>query len=189
MARSLAPWLAGDVVPEARAVIQRALMDIGICEMPPGSNRSGRIDEYLRAVYTPESLITSGKGYWCAAATSAWWREGSLVGMVPYRAPALPLKVGSASCDVWMSWAIRTGRFVRDIPALGSLVLYGKPGDAQHIGLVVRTSPLILSVEGNTTVEGAAFGASREGVAVSLKEVTSKDPVLGYIHLFRREPR
>ncbi|MGH7323703.1 MAG: hypothetical protein ACREJ9_03545 [Candidatus Rokuibacteriota bacterium] len=56
-------------------------------------------------------------------------------------------------------------------------MVYGTFTDASHIGVVVRTNPLLLSVEGNT----ALMGYSREGVAVDLKLVAS-DRVLGYVH-------
>jgi hypothetical protein len=55
-------------------------------------------------------------------------------------------------------------------------VVYGIPGDASHIGVVVRTEPLLLSVEGNTSID--AF--SRNGVAVDLKQV-NRPRVLGYV--------
>ncbi len=162
-----ARWLPDATSPRVVNVIRRALVDIGICEMPPGSNRSGVIDEYNSRAGAPVG------SFWCAAAVGAWWQDAGLV------TPG-----GYASCDNWMRWAIATNRWVPvgQTPPLGGAVLYGVPGDAKHIGQIIRVSPLILSVEGNTTVEGAGFGASRNGVAVSLKEVTlGKDPVLGYV--------
>ncbi|MEO6564803.1 MAG: hypothetical protein ABIO63_02105, partial [Casimicrobiaceae bacterium] len=91
----------------------------------------------------------------------------------------LPTPKGRASCDNWMLWAKDTGRW-SDVPALGAAVLYGKPGDATHIGLIVRLDPVALSIEGNTSIES---GFSRNGIAVSLKIVDpSTDPVLGYAH-------
>lgn len=161
-----APWLTESVIPVAQDAVRRALMDIGILEVPPGSNRSGVIDEYNRRAKVPEG------SYWCASAAGAWWLDVGL--LVPD---------GYASCDAWMTWAKHTDRWrpAGSRPPIGGMVLYGVPGDAQHIGMIVRVSDIVLSVEGNTTVEGANFGASRNGIAVSLKEVTTKDPVLGYV--------
>lgn len=161
-----APWLTESVIPVAQDAVRRALMDIGILEVPPGSNRSGVIDEYNRRAKVPEG------SYWCASAAGAWWLDVGL--LVPD---------GYASCDNWLTWAKKTERFrpAASRPPIGGMVLYGKGNDAKHIGLIVRVSDIVLSVEGNTTVEGANFGASRNGVAVSLKELTKTDPILGYV--------
>lgn len=75
-----------------------------------------------------------------------------------------------------MQWAKHTNRW-SDQPVIGAAVLYGTPADASHIGVVVRTNPLVLSVEGNT----ALMGYSREGVAVDLKLV-ALDRVVGYAY-------
>lgn len=157
--RSLAAWAPSDTPALNLAIAKRALLDIGICEIPPGSNRSGRIDEYVRAVGSPIG------SYWCAAALAAWWREagaeipGSLAG----------------SCDAWLAWARETRRW-SPVPAIGRAVLYGSPADAVHIGVVVRVDPLLLSVEGNTSIDGT----SRNGVAVDLKLVNTPR-VIGYV--------
>jgi hypothetical protein len=167
-ARSLAPWLPADTLSGTRAVIERALKDIGLLETPLGSNRSGRIDEYNRAAGVAEG------SYWCASACGAWWRECG------FEVPR-----GYASCDAWLTWAKVTQRW-RRMPELGAAVLYGVPGDARHIGLIVRLTPAVLSVEGNTTVEGSAF--ERNGTAVAMKLVTDRDPVLGYVSLYPALP-
>jgi hypothetical protein len=157
--RSLCAWAPNTLPSVNLAIAKRALLDIGICEVPPGSNRSGRIDEYVTAVHSPYG------SYWCAAAVAAWWREAS--------AETPPSQGGS--CDAWAHWARDTGRWTGG-PEIGRAVVYGVPGDASHIGVVVRVYPLLLSVEGNTTIEGF----SRNGVAVDLKMV-NKARVLGYI--------
>ncbi len=166
-----ARWVPSDTPAAIQQVIRRSLLDIGICEMPLGSNRSGVIDGYNTRSHAPIG------SYWCASAVGAWWQDAGL---------AVPR--GYASCDNWLRWAKETQRFVPvgQTPPLGGAVLYGRGDDARHIGQIVRVTPLILSVEGNTTVEGAAFSASRNGVAVSLKEVTTSDPVLGYVLPFPR---
>lgn len=158
-ARSSAAWLPADTDPLILAIVKRALIDVGICEIPPGSNRSGRIDEYVTAVGSPVG------SFWCAAALAAWYREAG--------AQTPPLE--GASCDRWMQWARGNGSW-RTTPSPGAAVIYGKGDDAQHIGVVVRTGPLLLSVEGN-----AAFHEySPNGLAVLLRLV-AVDRVLGYI--------
>lgn len=157
--RALCAWAPSSTPPVALAVAKRALLDIGICEMPPGSNRSQRIDEYVTAVGSPLA------SFWCAAAVAAWFREAGA------RTP--PSSGGS--CDVWMGWAKREGLWQPN-PAIGAAVVYGKPTDASHIGVVVRVEPLLLSVEGNTALDAY----SRNGVAVDLKLV-NRPRVLGYV--------
>ncbi len=163
--RNLAPWVPSTTPPLNLAIARRALMDIGICEIPPGSNRSGRIDEYVKAVGSPLG------SYWCAAAVSAWFRE--VGAKIPPNA--------AGSCDTWMNWAKKNNQWF-NTPIIGSAVVYGKPGDASHIGVIVRTDPLLLSVEGNTSLGGF----DRNGVAVDLKSV-DKSRVLGYVYPVSKE--
>ena len=155
------PWLTPDTSVEVERVIARARADlIAVVEIPLGSNRGLLIDQYNLRAHVPAG------SYWCASAVGAWWEDAGL------QTPP-----GRASCDQWMNWAKDTGRW-SDKPTLGCAVLYGKPGDANHIGLVVRTLPLVLSIEGNTTIES---GFSRTGIAVAVKIVdTHTDPILGY---------
>lgn len=158
--RTSSPWL--DATSEhVRPLIQRALKDIGLLELSP--NRSPRIDSYNLAAGVPVG------SYWCASAAGAWLRECGF-----------PVPQGYASCDNWMAWGKATKRWSAS-PSLGALVLYGVPGDARHIGLVVRLTPAILSVEGNTTVEGSQFEPN--GTAVALKKVGRPDSTLGYVVL------
>lgn len=157
----LARWLPDATTSDLnRRIVKRALLDIGICEIPPGSNRSRVIDDYNRRAGAPAG------SYWCAAAVHAWWQDAGA---------AVP-ESGPAGCDEWMRWAKKTGRWSAT-PAPGAAVVYGKPTDANHIGVIVRVDPVLLSVEGNTTV--GAF--DRNGIAVALK-VPDLKRVLGYVH-------
>lgn len=164
--RSLAPWLTSPPVPPlCLGLIKRAITDIGICEMPPGSNRSGRIDEYNHRAGVPLG------SYWCASAVGAWLAEAQENLGVPIELPR-----GYASCDNWMAWGKATKRW-QTTPMPGTIVLYGIPGDAQHIGVIIRATPLVFSVEGNTSPGGRI----RNGLAIWPKIV---DPgwVLGYVN-------
>jgi hypothetical protein len=134
--------------------------DIGIVEMPPGSNRSPRIDEYVTAVGSPIG------SRWCAAAVAAWWRDCNAE--VP--------STDGGSCNAWIEWARRSERW-SSVPRVGSAVAYGSNGIAAHIGVIVRLKPELLSVEGNTSI---AAGSDANGVAVTLKQVATQR-VLGYI--------
>lgn len=157
----LARWLPASTPELNRRIVKRALLDVGVCEIPPGSNRSGVIDDYNQRASAPVG------SFWCAAAVHAWWQDAGA---------AVP-EAGPAGCDEWMKWAKKTGRW-SDKPSPGAAVVYGKPTDANHIGVIVRVDPILESVEGNTTI-GGAF--NRNGVAVDLKS-PELSRVLGYIH-------
>lgn len=159
-----ARWLTiNNSTPLGRAIVMRALRDVGLMETPPGSNRGTSIDLWLRAAGVPESLIESGRGYWCAAWAGAVFRDCKC--KVP---------VGYASCDAWIEHRTST-------PVVGSAILYGLNKatgiDAHHIGIVVRVQPMIVTIEGNR----AWAGTSNNGVCVDIDPPMRKD-ILGYIH-------
>lgn len=158
---TLAPWLSDALPAIQQALVRRAMCDLGICEMPPGSNRSPTIDRYLTAVGSPLGSP------WCAAAAAAWCRE----------AGALSPPLNAGSCAAWHRWALEHSVFT-DTPQEGYLVLYDFAGvkEADHIGVVVRLDPVRLTVEGNTSLSGY----SREGLLVDLKPLNT-NAVLGYV--------
>lgn len=140
------------------AVAQRALKDVGILETPLGSNRGVRIDRYLRRANVPESLITTGKGWWCASQTGAVLIDCGV-----------PVPTDYGSCDAWLP-------YLEPNPSPVCVVLYGVKGNAHHIGIVVRLAPLVLTIEGN---RGYA-GTTNNGVACDIGPMQRKD-ILGYI--------
>lgn len=160
-ARRVAAWLAPKQVEPLRlAIIERALLDLGLCEVPVGSNRGTRVDEYNKATYAPLGSP------WCASAATAWYREAG--------AEVPPTE--QAATNRWMSWAKKNGSW-SDKPSLGAVVVYGTGGVANHVGVIVRIDPVLLSVEGNTSDGG---GFEREGYIVAMKRPDAKR-VLGYI--------
>jgi hypothetical protein len=160
-ARFPAPWLDESNSSElGRAIVRRAIMDLGLCEIPPGSNRSPRIDGYLKAVGSPVGSP------WCAAALSAWWRESGA---------EVPPKL-AGSVDAWRAWGKATGRWSR-APIPGAAAVYGTPEDASHIEVVARVSPQLLLVGGNVGL--GSF--TREGWVVDLRPL-AVDRLLGFIH-------
>lgn len=155
------PWLTPDVSAIAQLIARNAHAHIGVCEEPPGSNRGPEIDEWNR-----RARVAVGS-YWCASFAGAMWWDA---GLTP--------PPGYASCDKLMQWGKATGRWSEHVVGIGSMVLYGKPGDANHVGIVIRAEPIVITVEGNTTFD---TGFSRNGIGVAQKQVTDGDPVLGYI--------
>jgi hypothetical protein len=135
-----------DATARIRRTLDFALSNIGVCEDPPGSNRSPEIDAWAREFDSP--LGSS----WCALAVAKARKEGGL--WTPERY--------AGSCDEWVR-----GAEEHDLdtytPMVGAAVVYtnGKTIeggrydgqlDAVHIGIVLRVTPVILSIEGNTTL-------------------------------------
>lgn len=157
-------WLTSENSTDlGRAIIRRALDDVGIVESPVGSNRGPRIDEYLRRANVPESLIRAWKGWWCAAAVGAWWADCGASVPRDY-----------ASCDAWLPFLMTDGK--RAQPQPGDAILYGLRDNAHHIGVVARVIPMMLTIEGNR----AFAGTTNNGVAVDIHPPQRKD-ILGYI--------
>ena len=150
----------------AGLAVERALRDVFLMENPPGSNRSLSIDDYNKRAGAP-----LGSPY-CASAATAWWEDVGL---------DVPPK-DRASCDVLYRWALETGRF-HHAPLVGSLILYGtgaKDNPATHVGIVIRLTPVLMTFEANTSLDGQF---NREGVAFDRKVIDrlSTRPILGYV--------
>lgn len=158
---ALAPWIPAGTDAKVAAVVRHALACVGICESPLGSNRGVEVDEWNRL---GGAAFAS---FWCASFASFVWRSSGL---------ATAGKGKDPSCDALMTFAKASGRWSKT-PALGALVFYGpNPNDAQHIAIVVRTSPVLLVVGGN---ERLGATSSRNGVAVQLRAEQRTD-ILGY---------
>jgi hypothetical protein len=159
------PWLTGVVTDHvAELVIREACAALGVLEVPVGSNRGPEADAWNALAGAPPG------SYWCAAFAGAMWRKAGI---------ALP--PGYASCQNIMAWAQKTRRWTVHEPSLGAMVLYGDPGRAHHVGIIVRTTPAFISVEGNTTFSSQF---SRNGIGVEMKQVVPGDyHVLGFAHL------
>lgn len=158
------PWLSTtNLLSATELAVRESCAAIGICELPPGSNRSPEIDAWNLSAGVPVGSA------WCASFAGAMWKKAGL--QVPQ---------GYAACETIRQWAIKTGRFGQHVPTLGGFVLYGDPTNASHIGVIVRVDPLVLSVEGYSMLEP---GSDRNGVVVTVKEVTPTKPVIGYVSI------
>ena len=154
-----------DVECRGILAVERALRDVFLMEKPIGSNRGVTIDDYNRRAGAP-----LGSPY-CASAATVWWEDAGL------EVPA----ADRASCDVLYRWAITTQRF-HHAPTIGAWVMYGtgKPEDpSNHVGIVIRLTPLLMTFEANTSMDGQY---NREGFAFDRKiiERLTRRPVLGY---------
>lgn len=152
-------------------ICQRALRDVGILEVPNGSNRGGRIDAMtIRAGLKPPV-------WWCAVEAGTVFADCNCV--VPRGYPLT---------DSWLPF-VREGRW-NAVPQPGDAVIYGlrrrgpivEWGDAHHIGIVVRVPEkargqlITLTIEGN---RGLAGTATNNGIAVEIGPMVRGD-ILGY---------
>lgn len=177
VAPSLARWLNGHT---AQALVQRAMMDLFIMESPPGSNRGATIDSYNLACGVPE-----GSPY-CASSLAAWARD-SLYAIPPlpldpyWKLHNLPEAYGPASTDAWWAWAFHESR-ERDEPEPGYALVYGRKNNPEHIALVIRTTPLLMTMEANTGLNGQY---NREGVLFDRRtpDLKTADNILGFIDM------
>lgn len=161
--------LYGDEVPTLNRVIcLRAAQDLGVCEDPPSSNRGVDIDGWNQLAGAPLG------SFWCASWATAIWEDCNA---------EVPAK-GRASCDNLVAWAKREKLWIQNDPVNrepkvlpGCMVIYtnGKklsvsPDelDAIHVGVVVRVTPYLMSMEGNAALGG---GFSNNGEAVVLRKV------------------
>lgn len=160
-------------------LLMRADRDIGILEVPNGSNRGTRIDAMaLRAGYPPPKDQKKAGPYWCAIAAGCWAADVGL------KVPA-----NFAGTDYWLPY-VKEGRSAAR-PEPGDFVIYGlrrkgpvvEWGDAHHIGIIARVAePAIgqmvhLTIEGNRSLAGTA---SNNGIAVDIGPMTRRD-ILGYV--------
>jgi hypothetical protein len=159
----LAGWLhKGNCTPLQQQIIERAFRDVGIQEVPPGSNMGTRIEAMTRRAGLKPPV------WWCAV-----WAGAVLADC------GVPIPRGYAACDAWIP-------YLQDRPTHAAIVLYGLrkrnsngkviSTDAHHIGIVARLEPIMETIEGN---RGFA-GTTNNGTAVDINPMNRKD-VLGYI--------
>ena len=158
------------IAPSVSAALEFALLHVGVCEDPVGSNRGPDIDAWANEFGSPPG------SYWCALSVGKARKTGGL--WIPSH------DVGS--CNEWFLQASRAG-LTRSEPEPGAAVIYTNHNrvaggrydgqlDAVHIGLVLRVRPVLLAIEGNTVI--SAF--DRNGFVQTLKEV-DRDRVLSYV--------
>jgi hypothetical protein len=156
--------------PSVGTALEFALLHVGVCEDPVGSNRGPDIDAWANEFGSPLG------SYWCALSVGKARKCGGL--WIPSH------DVGA--CNEWVLQATADGITAKD-PEPGAAVVYTNGNrittgryagqmDAVHIGLVLRVEPVLLSIEGNTVL--GPF--DRNGFVQALKEVDLKR-ILTYI--------
>jgi len=167
-------WLPDGLDQLRLMILERSRLDVGILEEPLASNRGPRIDRYLRRAHVPEPIIEAGKGFWCAAWVGCMWIDAGA---------KTPRDFGS--CDAWLPYLVPCT--LAQLPTIGQpgdAVLYGKPTDAVHIGILWRLAPQILTIEGN---RGLGSVTTNNGTAVDVHEVVRRD-VIGVVRPLRAKP-
>lgn len=140
-------------------------------EVPLGSNRGPRVDEYLRSVGLDPS---KGSWPWCAAFTYWCFREAISDIMVP-----LPTRIPPKTAGVIDHWNKAPIRIVSSsAPAPGAFFFIDEGHGLGHMGIVeaVETSIHLITIEGNTNEDG-----SRNGVGVFRRKRNVKEINKGYI--------
>jgi len=127
-------------------LIDHAKLDVGVVEVPLGSNRGPRVNVML-------ANCGLDPGYaWCAAAVATWGKETF--------GHAWPLPL-TADCDVLLAFA-KKNNILFGAPQAGDVFLVlaeAGSSDATHTGLVTGVSGnQVSTIEGNTNDNGSAQG-------------------------------
>lgn len=173
-----------------KRVVEIARGDIGICEYKNRNyggfgkgeqrNASGRIDQMVNitGLNNEANVARTGKGYfWCAGATSQWWKQANLP------LPSNNSTGGPALCNRWLEWGKENGYF-SSTPKEGAAILYrgGRKPGAVHIGIVESIIPGVGvgTIEGNTS-GGAAFADNGGGCYRKIAK-WSKGNIIGFVN-------
>lgn len=168
-AKKPAPAPVKPVLTVVKRVLAAAAAEVGYREGRDHDGNWNNDQKYSKAV---PGLAWSNWQPWCA--TFVCWDFWKPLGakafgtILPYRP--------TASCDAAMA-AYKRARRWSEYPAIGAQVFFGRPGDAQHTGIVVSyTASAIETIEGNTNASG-----SYQGDGVYRKTHLRRDArVLGY---------
>jgi hypothetical protein len=126
-------------------VLDVALTQVGVQEVPKNSNWGPRVKEYLRIAGI------SVPAPWCMAFV-VWCHR--IAGVIPADLPK------TASCTYLLNWAKEAGKLTKQ-PRPGDIFLLLRPGGKTsfHTGIVRNVSPLWFgTVEGNSNDAGSAEG-------------------------------
>lgn len=144
--------------------LEIAVTQLGVEEVPRGSNRGPQVDEYIKSV----GLDPAGKYSWCMALM--YWCFMQAAGKLGVQNPML--KTGG----VLLQWQKRKDKYRVLTPQPGDVFImdYGK--GVGHTGIVEKVdSDFVDTIEGNTNDEG-----SREGFEVCRRK-RPRSKIAGYL--------
>lgn len=151
-----------------QALVRLAKAEIGVTEVPLGSNAGPRVDYYRRAT-TLFPFLQRGWP-WCAA---------FVVRMALNAGYNLPRAARTASVWHFTEWARKEGRIVTNRPPkAGDVVIL--IGQGVHMG--IWSAQPKSTVEGNTTADGQ-YGSQYEGTVVAAKNRSVERDVVYVISL------
>ena|GEM_PF-6430298 len=157
------------------AVLSAAGGEVGVTEVPIGSNGGPRVMEYNRAAGYNEPV------FWCL--NFCYWVVLQACGLLALKNPLLR----TGSCDLLLYWARREG-VLHTEPQVGDIFLVlASPSDATHAGIVtgVPGGGNVKTIEGNSNNDG-----SRNGYAVVARTRAVKNLVFVRWHdLIPEAPR
>ncbi len=133
------------MTPLASKALDLAAAEIGVHEMPPGSNRGRRVEDYLGAVNLP------GGNPWCAAFVCYVVREaGRMLEVKPALRPS-----GSV-----LQLLRRNPELLLDRPEEGSVFIHLLPDGHGHTGFVlgVNDDLSFADISGNSDASGSRTG-------------------------------
>lgn len=157
-----------------KRLLEVAAKEVGTMEVPLGSNRGPRVDEYLRSVGLDPS---KGSWPWCAAFTYWCFREAISDVLVP-----MPKDIPIPTAGVLDHWnRYRVSNIFTTYPqgpVPGSFFFIDEGHGLGHMGIVeaIETSIHLVTIEGNTNGDG-----SRNGVGVFRRKRNVKEINKGYI--------
>jgi CHAP domain-containing protein len=158
------------------AAVEFAATQVGVMEVPPGSNRGPVVDEYIRAV----GLDPTSRYPWCAAFVYFCFERAA--GTLGIANPVI--RTGSV-LGHWKKAAERNITRILQRKALrtpgllrpGLIFVLSTGGGLGHMGLVEQVETgRVITIEGNTN-----DGGSREGVGVFRRSRTIAGINCGFI--------
>lgn len=151
------------MTPLATATLKTATSQLGVKEIPKGSNAGPEVEIYLRSVGL-------GKGYaWCMAFVYWCTQQAAIKTAVNN-----PLKKTAGVLDQFNSRPL----LVAKTPQPGDIFIMEFSGGTGHTGIVEKiVGTTLYTIEGNTNDEG-----SREGFEVCRKKREVKT-IKGYLRL------
>lgn len=145
--------------------LEAAISQLGVEEVPRGSNRGPQVDQYIKSV----GLDPAGKYSWCMA--FMYWCMQQAADAMGRQNPMY--KTGG----VLLQWKMRKtlyGKYNSPKPGDIFIMDYGK--GTGHTGIVERVEDgIVHTIEGNTNDEG-----SREGFEVC-RRTRPRGKIVGYL--------
>jgi len=144
--------------------LEIAVSQLGVEEVPRGSNRGSQVDQYIRSV----GLDPAGKYPWCMALM--YWCHSQAAEKMGLQNPMF--KTGG----VLLQWQKRKDKYRALTPQPGDVFVMDYGGGAGHTGIVEKVhDDFVETIEGNTNDEG-----SREGFEVCRRK-RPRNKIKGYL--------